>query len=69
MSPLRMVVALILLASGITIGVALTDQVRETTQVGAQSPAIAQPITTPGGTLATSLPDFSRVAERRSPPS
>jgi Do/DeqQ family serine protease len=71
MSTRRLVVALILLTCGFVAGLVITGRMRQSGDVVAQqsanpapqAPAIASPL--PG--VATTLPDFSRIAERTVP--
>jgi Do/DeqQ family serine protease len=62
----RLVFAVVLLVCGLAAGMVITGKMRTAEEAAAQAPATpAAPIAVPGG--ATTLPDFSRIAERTVP--
>jgi serine protease Do len=65
MPPRRLILALLLLACGFAAGLIITGRMRQADDAGAQTraPAVTAPVA--GG--ATTLPDFSRVAEQTVP--
>ena len=69
MSAKRLAFALVLLLSGLAAGMVITGKMRTTEDAVAQTPATPAPVVTgPGAGIAvTTLPDFSRIAERTVP--
>ena len=69
MSAKRLVFALLLLVSGLVGGMVITGKMRAAEEASAQTPAVPAPtVTGPAGIAsATTLPDFSRIAERTVP--
>jgi serine protease Do len=69
MSAKRLAFALVLLLSGLAAGMVITGKMRTAEEAAAQAPATPAPVVTaPGaGIGVTTLPDFSRIAERTVP--
>src|SRR5215217_7034745 len=69
MSAKRLAFALVLLLSGLAAGMVITGKMRTAEEAAAQAPAAPAPVVTgPGaGIGVTTLPDFSRIAERTVP--
>src|SRR5215212_2091967 len=69
MTAKRLAFALVLLLSGLAAGMVITGKMRTAEEAAAQAPATPAPVVTgPGASIgATTLPDFSRIAERTVP--
>src|SRR6187551_3704968 len=66
----RLVFAVVLLLCGLAAGMVITGKMRSADEAAAQTPATPAPaVTAPAGVAgtATTLPDFSRIAERTVP--
>jgi serine protease Do len=66
MSAKRLVFAVVLLLSGLAAGMVITGKMRAAEEAAAQAPATPA-VSAPAPIAATTLPDFSRIAERAVP--
>ena len=67
MSAKRLVFTLVLLLSGLVGGMVITGRMRTGEEAAAQAAATPAPVVAGPAAAATTLPDFSRIAERTVP--